>query len=687
MHIEIRSIESDVRLYLHENLRGRDYLSGWIDASPELEEAMISAILPRLSGMFLLARLYVDILAQMPTVRGVKKALKGLPEGTDSTYAEAWERICVQKPHQADVGRRVIAWIVCATRPLRVSELQSGLAVEEGDSDLDAEGLLDISSLTSFCAGLVVIDDQSNQISLVHPTANEYFVRRQGLLFPLGHKEMAIACTTYLLIDSLQGVSTEPDDFIKRYREHKFLGYAAVNWGVHVGTSSSKTSLELARRLLNNHRARSSAAQALMLNTLGASERISEWPVLSSVEIKRRNDRYRYEFENSLKSVDALHLAAYFGLSDLLEDFIKSGDAIEQQDGMGATAVHWAILGNQTTTLRSLLHRGANVHAHRQACNIRRWYTEGAFCGFNPDLTYPLHVAACLGHLNAIQLLLDFRADIDRLQAPYDRRNAMGSEEKTALTVALTNDQSAAGELLLARGADVNGDRSLVEYITQFGTLDSLKMLIPRGINKRSLGEAFSLAINLCRYEFLVVLIEAGVEVKDNPAPAPAVSRYYRSELIDQSDKHPSDNPCNFYKGQLVIPGPNYKNNRFEYSLVKLPLIDVVTSGFREAAIKCASILISSGADVNRIGVRDYIYADDWTWCGNLNDDLSGINTVERATTALHTAAYYQNCDMIEFLVREGADVNLVIDDHYTALKSALDGEGYDDDDHQKVCS
>ena len=89
IRVEIRSNENDVRLYLQNALRDQELLSDWILESPEFETSIFEAILPRLSGMFLLARLYIDLLAQIPTKKGVRKALKTLPKGIYDTYAEA----------------------------------------------------------------------------------------------------------------------------------------------------------------------------------------------------------------------------------------------------------------------------------------------------------------------------------------------------------------------------------------------------------------------------------------------------------------------------------------------------------------------------------------------------------------------------------------------------------------------
>ena len=213
--LEISSRNTDVRLYLHESLHKQGHLSNWIEKDPVFESTIVDAILPRLSGMFLLARLYIDLLSQMHTMRQARKLLEELPDGTIATYQEAWHRVCAQNPYQAELGKKVISWIVCCVRPLSVLELQHGLAIEEGDAVFDPEGIIDKHSLTSACAGLVSIDEQNKQVSLVHPTANEYNTKHQHDFFPTGHQTIATACITYLLMDTFQeGACLKIEDFI-----------------------------------------------------------------------------------------------------------------------------------------------------------------------------------------------------------------------------------------------------------------------------------------------------------------------------------------------------------------------------------------------------------------------------------------------------------------------------------------
>ena len=106
---------------------------------------------------------------------------------------------------------------------------------------LDPEGLLDIAQLTSFCAGLVTIDEQRQVLTLVHPTTQEYFSTRQKEFFPSAHGEIATACITYLSFNVFEsGLCQTDSDYFDRLRLNPFYSYATLYWGHHARTASAE---------------------------------------------------------------------------------------------------------------------------------------------------------------------------------------------------------------------------------------------------------------------------------------------------------------------------------------------------------------------------------------------------------------------------------------------------------------
>ena len=301
----------------------------------------------------------MDLLCQIPTKRGVRKALEVLPEGIDKTYLEAWHRVCTQSSQQAELGKRILSWIIHATRPLRVQELRYALAIEDNDEEIDPDGLLDGATLTSFCAGLVIVDEQRGLLSLVHPTTQEYFDKHKDVLFPAAHENIAATCITYLHMKPFRGEGAldDFDAFHDRFCTYGFFDYAAVNWGLHAAMAGSEKAKDDSLSLLNNESVRAAAWQGLHLNSVGVQMYGSEWPT-------RLVDDCVHEVFNVSKPLSgALHIAAYFGLIDIVRIFLDLGDDVNQLDGAGRTPLHWAIIGKQNATLQFLLEHGVNANA------------------------------------------------------------------------------------------------------------------------------------------------------------------------------------------------------------------------------------------------------------------------------------------------------------------------------------
>lgn len=55
-----------------------------------------------------------------------------------------------------------------AKRTLTVAELEHALAVEIETSEFDETNIADIEQLTSYCCGLVIVDEQTSNVTLVH---------------------------------------------------------------------------------------------------------------------------------------------------------------------------------------------------------------------------------------------------------------------------------------------------------------------------------------------------------------------------------------------------------------------------------------------------------------------------------------------------------------------------------------
>ena len=162
---------------------------------------------------FLIARLQLDSLATKTTLRNLREAAKSAPNTLDELYLEAWNRVTNQNTDSQEDAQEAICWLTFSFRQLRVQELRHAIATKQSDKLMDDEKLMNFERLVRSCAGLVSVDQGSQVVRLVHQTAQDFFERRAGKIFPDAHTRLARKCITYLHFDEFSQGPCEFDLF------------------------------------------------------------------------------------------------------------------------------------------------------------------------------------------------------------------------------------------------------------------------------------------------------------------------------------------------------------------------------------------------------------------------------------------------------------------------------------------
>ncbi|KAJ7032335.1 hypothetical protein C8F04DRAFT_1040646 [Mycena alexandri] len=224
--LDIQATEDDIREYLDGQFKASSRLSKHIQARPELHDEIQSRIISNSQGMFLLAKLHIESLVAKHTVRAVRDALKHLPTGLWDTYAEAMQRIDRQSKEDKDLAMLTLTWVVNAKRPLSVAELKQALAIEPESTCLDVDSLLEIDIILSVCAGLIIVDESSSVVRLIHYTTQEYMDSKQADLFPLAQTTIVSSCLTYLSFKEFEKEKRFDFKETSMQQENPFILYA-----------------------------------------------------------------------------------------------------------------------------------------------------------------------------------------------------------------------------------------------------------------------------------------------------------------------------------------------------------------------------------------------------------------------------------------------------------------------------
>ena len=104
----------------------------------------------------------------------IRQILEHLPEGLNDTYARIFTKIA--KSASKGTVLKVMMWMTCARRPLRVVELQEAVAFDSGDRRWNIDKIPDGDKIIRSCHGLVVRDSDGGQVRLAHHTVHQYLV-------------------------------------------------------------------------------------------------------------------------------------------------------------------------------------------------------------------------------------------------------------------------------------------------------------------------------------------------------------------------------------------------------------------------------------------------------------------------------------------------------------------------------
>ena len=268
------NVEADIRSYVTAEIKKIPRFQG-----KSVQQRMIHALSSGHGGMFLWAYLMVKELKELGTVRQVDDALRSLPSGLEELHEAIITRLdsTLHKAHR-ELATKILTWVVCAVRPLRLSELQEILQFETRqdriadqpfDDDNDDDDLLYSEKDIELACGALVMT-RNETLQLIHLSTKEILTRRPEYMGSddsrLGfyvnaqreNPHMAVLCVSYISAH-LEGIdsvtrpcldtasrlqfSTKSYDSTELVANSPFIDYASISWQAHL--VDGQISLEL----------------------------------------------------------------------------------------------------------------------------------------------------------------------------------------------------------------------------------------------------------------------------------------------------------------------------------------------------------------------------------------------------------------------------------------------------------
>ena len=274
-------VEADIHSYVTAEIKKIPRFRG-----KSVQHRMIDALSSGHGGMFLWAYLMVKELKELGTVRQVDDALKSLPRGLEEMHEAIITRLdsTLHKAHR-ELAIKILTWVVCAVRPLRLPELQEILRFEirqdrtaghslDNNSDDDDDLLYSEKDIELACGSLIM--SRNWTLQLIHLSTKEILTRRPQYMgsddsrlgfYVSTHREnphMAVLCVSYIgtHLDGIDSVSRPGLETASRLQFSQktydstelvttspFIDYASISWQAHL--VDGKISLELEDVMLN----------------------------------------------------------------------------------------------------------------------------------------------------------------------------------------------------------------------------------------------------------------------------------------------------------------------------------------------------------------------------------------------------------------------------------------------------
>ncbi|KAL8750394.1 MAG: hypothetical protein Q9184_006439 [Pyrenodesmia sp. 2 TL-2023] len=339
--IEIQATPTDIRNYVEWRIDHESKLFDSVNKKKHLREEILMTIVQQANGMFLLAKLHMDSLATKRTPKAVHIALQNLPTEIGDTYDRAMERIEATNEDDRKIVMNFLLWIAFSERPLSVSEIEHASAISVGASDVDHDNILSASELTSMCAGLVIVD-ASDIVRLVHFSARNYFEQHREKWFSNGHTTLARKCVAYLSYKVFAaGACSGQDerrDFYSKIEQYPLIDYSCSYWGFH--GRQAEPSEELTDQIVDFMTSTNRLDFAVQAMWYSDSPDLTDWDVKSGAH--------------------GLHVAAFFGLIQVVTRLIKGQHSVDCRDSFGTTPLMYAAAAGHVNVVQVLLREGAD---------------------------------------------------------------------------------------------------------------------------------------------------------------------------------------------------------------------------------------------------------------------------------------------------------------------------------------
>ncbi|KAH6909839.1 hypothetical protein BKA70DRAFT_1148398, partial [Coprinopsis sp. MPI-PUGE-AT-0042] len=227
--------DGDLDIHINQEIARSRALTNLLEkAGSFLRDEIVSLVKGKCGGMFLHASLQLEALCECATAHEVRQTLEGFPSRIEDVYLQTWHRILGQKPSHVLLAKATLVWVLNASRSMTIEELERAVATSPETFKFEPNRLAPGTTLIAFCRGLVMFEEESRLVRLIHYTAKETLQRLLSDSFPHPHAHLATICITHLTGCGFQNTTIRSEDeFTAALKADPLLAYASGAWATH----------------------------------------------------------------------------------------------------------------------------------------------------------------------------------------------------------------------------------------------------------------------------------------------------------------------------------------------------------------------------------------------------------------------------------------------------------------------
>lgn len=232
MELSSKTLHNDIELFVAGAIEQKVNCGALIGLDLSLKADVIAALMNGAENMcvcddenlarrdtnalcrFFWVKLQIDELCTAQNPREVRSILETLPRDLESTFERIVWKIASssQGERKLATARRVLRWIMCATRPLTTEELKEAFAIDQEDAYLERDKVPsdDGARLLESCGNFIVFHREDYTVTIAHHSIEQFLTseKSSGLPLNLNKSEMqettANHVLTYLLFSDFE---------------------------------------------------------------------------------------------------------------------------------------------------------------------------------------------------------------------------------------------------------------------------------------------------------------------------------------------------------------------------------------------------------------------------------------------------------------------------------------------------